>query len=135
MNDLLLSLAATLLVVQAAKVAIRLWKRQRVTWENYVTTGGMPSSHAAVVTSLVTGVYLMEGLESVAFGISIVVACIVMRDAIGVRRTVGEQTSLLRRLLGKEKSKELHDAPGHTPIEVAIGIAIGLALTLAIFLS
>ena len=51
-----------------------------------VSSGGMPSSHTALVTGLATATGRISGLGSAAFAIAFVLASIVMYDAAGVRR-------------------------------------------------
>ncbi|MDV6375508.1 divergent PAP2 family protein [Deinococcus arenicola] len=97
-------------------------------------TGGMPSSHSAMVAALTTGIGLSEGVGSPSFAISAVFAVIVMYDATGVRHASGQQGALLNELV-----KELRDvvragfAPlpvrvllGHTYLEVLVGILLGI---------
>jgi len=126
MNKILWSLIATLVIVQTIKVLVRLYHQKPITWQNYIRTGGMPSSHAAVVAALTLGVFLTEGIQSPLFAISIVFAFIVIRDTIGVRRTVGELTETVKRI---NKKRHIHEAPGHTPLEVAVGIIAGIIIT------
>src|SRR3990167_5144643 len=57
--------------------------------------GGMPSSHTAFVVALATMIALKEGIASSAFSISLIMALIVIRDAIGFRRTLGRQSKTL----------------------------------------
>ena len=66
-------------------------------------TGGMPSSHAAVVTSMTISVAFNEGIGSNLFAVSLLIALVVMRDAMGVRRAVGLQARALN-LLGRHLS-------------------------------
>jgi acid phosphatase family membrane protein YuiD len=100
----------------------------------FMETGGMPSSHSAMVAALTTGVALSEGMGSPAFAISAVFALIVMYDATGVRHASGQQGALLNELI-----KELRDvvragfAPlpvrvllGHTYLEVLVGLLLGI---------
>jgi len=101
-------------------------------------TGGMPSSHAAVVTSMTASVALSEGLGSNLFAVSLLIALVVMRDAMGVRRAVGLQARALN-LLGKfmtEKLKydEYHhvkEIRGHAPLEVVVGAFLGIFISAA----
>ncbi|MDK6422065.1 divergent PAP2 family protein, partial [Aerococcus urinae] len=63
------------------------------------TTGGMPSSHTAAVTALITSLILQEGFLSPYVAIATAYGLIVMFDAMGVRRQSGEQGILIRELL------------------------------------
>lgn len=59
--------------------------------ERLVGSGGMPSSHSATVCALVTAVCYEYGAGSFEFAISLILAIIVMYDAMGVRRETGIQ--------------------------------------------
>lgn len=99
--------------------------------------GGMPSSHTAFVVSLATIVALKDGLTSAAFAISLVLALIIIRDAIGFRRTLGKQSKMLNFILHEitdEKKRKtlprLHEEIGHNPLEVLVGGLVGLSIAL-----
>jgi len=100
-------------------------------------TGGMPSSHAAVVTSMTVSVALSEGIGSNLFAVSLLVALLVMRDAMGVRRAVGLHAKALN-LLGKHASEQLKyeyhhlkEIRGHAPLEVVVGALLGIFISAA----
>lgn len=99
--------------------------------------GGMPSSHTAFVISLATMIALKEGIASSAFAISLIMALIVIRDAIGFRRTLGRQSKTLNHIvreLAEEKKKahlpKLPEEIGHNPLEVLVGGLLGLSISL-----
>lgn len=99
--------------------------------------GGMPSSHTAFVISLATMIALKEGIASSAFAISLIMALIVIRDAIGFRRTLGRQSKTLNHIvreLAEEKKRDhlprLPEEIGHNPLEVLVGGLIGLSISL-----
>ena len=83
-TSLLASLSA-----QFFKVIIHLIKNKKLDWKRFLATGGMPSSHSALVSSCATSIALTEGVNSTIFALSIVLASVVMYDAVGVRRSVG----------------------------------------------
>ena len=95
--------------------------------KDLAVTGGMPSAHCAVVTALSTSVYFTEGMTPLFFT-TVVLAVIVIRDALGVRRTAGEEGKLLNEVIKKTRLKlpKVHYSLGHLPTEVAAGIGIGL---------
>lgn len=103
--------------------------------KDVAVTGGMPSSHSAVVTSLALTIYLTEGFTPL-FIITLVLAIVVIRDALGVRRTAGEEGMLLNQVIKKTHLKlpPIHYSLGHKPKEVAAGIAIGIASSVIIML-
>ncbi|MBR7181702.1 MAG: divergent PAP2 family protein, partial [Clostridia bacterium] len=52
-------------------------------------SGGMPSSHSAVVMGACISCGILEGFDSTVFALSGVLALVVMRDALGIRREAG----------------------------------------------
>ncbi len=106
--------------------------------KNLMAYSGMPSSHSAAVISLATIIALYEGLSSPIFAISLIFAIVVVRDALGLRRYLGQHGKILNVLVKDLKDDELLDARyphllekiGHTPWQVLIGGIIGLATSL-----
>ncbi|MGP1594134.1 MAG: divergent PAP2 family protein [Treponema sp.] len=95
-------------------------------------TGGMPSSHTALVTALTTTIGFKQGVSSDLFIFSLFSAIIVIRDALGVRRSNGIQAKTLNTIghevshITKKAFKPVKEIQGHTPIEVAAGIVVGI---------
>ena len=84
---------------------------------------------------MATSAGILYGLGSFPFAISVIVAIIVMHDAMGVRLETGKQAKLLNEftdlfprleqpLSDQEKLKEL---VGHTPLQVCMGALLGIA--------
>lgn len=101
-------------------------------------TGGMPSSHSALVTSLCTTVALKNGLNSDVFFVSFVFLLVVIRDAFGVRRASGLQAKKINEIgtLLKEKGTldeytPIKEVNGHTPMQVIFGCLLGFIVGLA----
>ncbi|MFN8441026.1 MAG: divergent PAP2 family protein [Caldilineaceae bacterium] len=103
-------------------------------------SGGMPSSHSAMVTSLSTAMGHRFGLNSGEFSVSIILAIIVMYDASGVRQAAGKQAKVINQIVrelfsGKPLSEEqLKELIGHTQFEVIVGALVGIAYTLILLL-
>jgi len=101
-------------------------------------TGGMPSSHSALVTSLCTTIGFRHGFNSDIFVFALAFFLVVLRDAFGVRRSSGMQCKKIN-WLGKElKEKKvldeyssLKEVNGHTPMEVLCGCLVGFFIGLA----
>ena len=74
---------------QFYKVFSLLFKGQKPQWARLIQTGGMPSSHASTVVSLVTGVFLLKDSGQLNLRIAMVFAGIVLYDATGVRQQAG----------------------------------------------
>ena len=99
-------------------------------------TGGMPSSHAALVTALAVSIGIHEGVGSTVFVLAIFFAFVVIRDALGVRLSSGRQAQVLNKL-GKSLEKHVDidftavkEVQGHTPSEVLAGIILGGSIAL-----
>ncbi len=138
MNDLLenrilwAALAANL-SAQLIKLVVYYLLERRWTWDRLLESGGMPSSHSAMVVGLATAVGLVEGWGSSAFAIALVFALIVMYDATGIRRAAGQQAELLNDLVEELrtvlhegfKPRPLKELLGHTYLEVVAGATLG----------
>lgn len=103
-------------------------------------TGGMPSSHASLVSSMTTAIAFRQGVGSDLFIISLFLSLIVIRDAMGVRRSSGIQGRILNSL-GRNVSDRLNiefhpvkEVQGHTPLEVAVGTLLGIFIAAAYIL-
>ena len=101
------------------------------------TTGGMPSSHSAVVTALATSVGFVEGADSPLFFVTIFYAMLTFRDALGVRRAAGHQAKALNHIikhLSKQSQlrlKKLKEINGHSISEVFVGGLLGFFIAVA----
>jgi acid phosphatase family membrane protein YuiD len=95
-------------------------------------TGGMPSSHSALVTALAISVGMNTGFDSPLFAVSAVLAIVVMYDAAGVRQAAGKQAQkinlIVEELLSGHPLNEEHlrELLGHTPLQVTVGALVGL---------
>jgi hypothetical protein len=136
-NHILIVSIAACLIAQLLKLIVELIRHGKVSLRYLVTTGGMPSAHSALVSSLATGVGLKEGWDSAAFAIACLFAVIVMYDAAGVRQAAGKQARILNQIIdeffqdGKEFNEErLKELLGHTPFQVLVGLALGVGISL-----
>lgn len=133
---------------QAIKFPIALLLKDRKTSLSIVTTtGGMPSSHSAGVTALITALILEHGYTSGYVAIATTFGVIVMFDSMGVRRQSGEQgiviedileeIKLLARLHSKDGIKVdrkliIRKYLGHKPLEVFVGLLTGILITFVV---
>ncbi|MFS8778741.1 divergent PAP2 family protein [Synechococcus sp. W70.1] len=123
-------------LAQAIKLILAYVRSGKLNLRVLLEMGGMPSSHAALVTALAVGVGLEEGWDSLLFAATVVFALVVMYDAAGIRQAAGKQAQVLNRLLdewleekGADRFQEpyLRELLGHTPIQVLAGAALGAA--------
>jgi acid phosphatase family membrane protein YuiD len=87
--------------------------------------------------SLATAIALTEGPNTSIFILSLFFALVVIRDAMGVRRSAGLQARALNQL-GRELSSRLglafhpvKEVQGHSPAQVAVGALLGFFIALA----
>jgi hypothetical protein len=132
MNKVLLAVILAGFGTQLVKLIIYWFKHKTLHFKDIFVTGGMPSSHSAFVVSLVTIIYLQEGTTT-AFAISLIFALVVLRDAYGVRRSVGEEGVVINKIVKKIKLKtKAHFAMGHTPKQVLVGSVLGFLVSLLV---
>lgn len=101
------------------------------------STGGMPSSHSAVVAALATSAAFVEGLDSTLFFVTLFYAILTFRDALGVRRAAGSQARAINQLIRDLsrhhtlRSKPVKEIHGHTISEVFVGALPGFFIAVA----
>ena len=134
-NKTLLIPLSAMLAVQIFKFARHWWKTKELSIQVLFGTGGMPSSHSALVASLATATGIQYGFESAYFAISCVLALIVMYDARGVRQESGQHARILNEIVRELMAghaisdRELKELLGHTTIEVFVGGLLGIIYT------
>ena len=123
-------------IAQAAKVILTSMRQRRLNLRVLAETGGMPSSHAAIVMGMTTAVGKYAGVSSAAFAIALIFSFVVMYDAAGLRRAAGRQAEVLNRLVedlvhmrGMQEQR-LRELLGHTPVEVVVGAMLGVGVGL-----
>ncbi len=145
-NYLLMSACAGWLGAQIVKVFTGMFKNRKFNLATLLfSTGGMPSSHSAVVSALCAASIIFLGWGSPITAVTIAVAIIVMIDASGVRYETGKQAQILNTLIKEifdpdnkpsELNLKLKELVGHTPFQVFMGALFGIlcAVILAIFM-
>jgi len=135
-NILLLPIISGL-IAQLAKFLIQT-NGQRFSLKNILSYAGMPSGHSAMVVSLATIILLEFGLSSPIFALSFIFAIIIIRDATGLRRYLGQHGQTLNVLVKDLGEDELLDKSyphllekiGHTPMQALVGGLIGFFVSL-----
>ncbi len=117
-------------ILKGVLVCIR---EKKLDMSRFLGSGGMPSSHSTLVTSLAICVGICEGFNSASFVICGVLAFVVMYDASGVRRAAGQQARIINMIIDTlnesdphKKQLRLKELLGHTPFEVFAGAIIGI---------
>jgi acid phosphatase family membrane protein YuiD len=134
-NEVLLLALVACLIAQATKLVIELIVNHKVNFRVLVETGGMPSSHSALVTALATGVGMVDGWDSTQFAIATIVAFVVMYDSQGVRQAAGKQARILNQIMDEFFTGDHHfnedrlkELLGHTPVQVIAGSLLGVVV-------
>lgn len=94
----------------------------------------MPSAHSAIVSSLAGSVLIHCGIESVEFAIAAVLAIIVCRDAMGVRKEV-EKHAIILKWMKTNCDIDLELEIGHDGLEVFAGIVLGIIVAFQVNIS
>lgn len=89
-------------------------------------SGGMPSGHSACMAALTAYLGMWQGFNSAWFAFALIMALIVMYDAINVRYAVGKQGETLNEILVEKGKKPLKIVEGHTLAQVIVGCLIGV---------
>ncbi len=116
-------------LAQLSKLFLELLLNRRWRPSVLVETGGMPSSHSALVTATAAGVGWQMGFNQPAFALAVTVAFVVMYDASGVRRAAGFTATRVNQLPDSlwdpSPDKPLKERLGHTRLEVLVGSLFG----------
>lgn len=123
-------------IAQVIKTVVAVVQGRGIDLRLLVRSGGMPSAHSAVVTALATVTGMVQGFGSVSFGITVILAFIVMYDAAGLRQAVSRQSKVLNRIvrelrLGQTRARiesDLWELVGHTPFQVIVGAVMGIVV-------
>ena len=129
----------TWVIAQGMKVLISWIRHHKIDFRLFVGTGGMPSSHSALVSCLATTIGLETGWNSPVFLLALGMALIIMSDAAGVRRAAGQQAKILNTIMDDfyaskpVPQKKLKELLGHTPVQVFVGAFLGIATALLLY--
>jgi len=134
-------------LAQLSKLVIELVVHRRWNPKVLIETGGMPSSHSALITGTTACIGWQLGFDSPLFALAATLCFIVLYDASGVRRNAGLIAARVNALPQGLWSLEADPAPnaaaaaasprqplketlGHTRLEVLVGSLIGPAIAL-----
>lgn len=123
-------------LAQFLKPFVHKWRTGVFDWHQIAGTGGMPSSHSAMVAALATGVGLEAGFDSPMFAVATIFAMIVTYDAAGVRQQAGHHARALNLIVAELlaghplEEIEFNELLGHSRMEVFAGILFGIGIML-----
>jgi acid phosphatase family membrane protein YuiD len=135
-NRILWTTIAAWAIAQLLKPALEFLETRRWSWGLWFSSGGMPSSHSALVCSAMVSLGLFAGFDTPAFALAVAVAMVVVYDAAGVRREAGKHAERINIVFEELFSgqpiseKQLKEVIGHTPTEVIAGVLLGIATAL-----
>jgi hypothetical protein len=128
------------LVSSLLKIPFTYFLHHKIDLRQAFGTGGMPSSHSALMISTTLGIGLFDGFYSSTFALAMAVSTIVLYDAAGVRRQAGMHAERINMIIkelfeGKPlEEKDLKEMLGHSPLEVTGGILTGILTALFVWL-
>jgi acid phosphatase family membrane protein YuiD len=121
---------------QLSKLVIELVVHRRWNPGVLVETGGMPSSHSALLTGTAAGLGWRLGFADPLFALAAIMCFVVLYDASGVRRAAGLTAARVNSLTLQDGGGAAPDLPplkenlGHTRLEVLAGALMGPAVAL-----
>jgi len=117
-------------VAQLSKLLIELVQHRRWNPKVLVETGGMPSSHSALLTGTAAALGWQQGFADPLFALAATMCFVVLYDASGVRRAAGLTAERVNGLAAESELKPLKENLGHTRLEVLVGSLMGPAVAL-----
>lgn len=133
-NRALMAAILAWFAAQVLKVFLVFLGERRIDLSKMISSGGMPSSHSALITALTASIGKTAGLDSVIFALAAVTSMIVMYDAANVRREAGKHAELLNKIArdlypdNHTNQEILKELLGHKLIEVAAGAVLGITV-------
>lgn len=133
-NKVLIAALIAWASAQAIKIPLDYLRTRRWNWALLLTTGGMPSSHSALMTATTIAIGLYYGFDHPTFALGLAITMIVTYDAAGVRQQAGIHAQRINIIVEELfhghpiNEKDLREVLGHTPLEVTGGILLGLVV-------
>ncbi len=137
----------SMIICQVVKFVIFSIRNKKVLWKTLFSTGGFPSSHTSLCTTLVTTLFLFQmhdlgGKIDWSFAVAVVFALITIHDAMGIRLEASKHARILNNLtedmsleekksLGFDKKGFLKEMLGHKAFEVFGGVVLGVGIGVA----
>jgi len=139
-NPVFIVTVVTSILAQILKLPLCYLVHKEWDWSLLFSTGGMPSSHSAIVTAAAVGVGHYAGFDTPLFGLAFAIASVVIYDATNIRRQAGFHAQQINRIIKEvftgeikpaEDFKELREVLGHSPVEALGGVVLGILVNLA----
>lgn len=126
-------------LAQLIKVVLDFILLRKLDVRRFVSSGGMPSSHSALVVACAAAIGKLHGVQSPDFAVAAILSAVVMYDACNVRRSAGDTAKLVNQILAhvekltaEDFADDLREVMGHTPLQVLMGALLGLGVGLLV---
>ena len=132
-NKLLFWSLISCLTAQVLKIVFNFFSEGELKIGIIFETGGMPSSHSALITALTSGLGIDLGFDDPIFALAVGISLIVMYDASGVRRSAGlnaKEINKLSKSLDEKSTTNLKETLGHSKLEFIVGSILGPLISL-----
>lgn len=123
-------------IIQFTKVIIDIIRYKRIYTGHIFASGGFPSFHSGLASSVTMLVRLQYGFGSIFFAVAFAFSVLFAYDAMNLRYETGQHAhyinnlrSDLESILQKKPKSLLKERIWHTPLEVAWWILFGSILT------
>lgn len=123
-------------LAQVLKIPIHFLFRRQWQWALVFSSGGMPSSHSALMSATTLAIALFHGFDTPLFALSFAISMVVLYDATGVRRQAGFHAQKINLVINElftgqpVSEKQLQEVLGHSPLEVVAGTLLGVLIAL-----
>lgn len=137
-NNILWNALTAWLVAGILKIIFNGFKQKKINLRRFFGTGGMPSSHSALVSALATSIGVKQGWDHPITALALIFAMVVMYDAAGVRLAASKQAAVLNKMIdelfeeGEFHQERLKELLGHTRVEVIVGSTLGVLIALVL---
>ncbi len=135
-NPVLIAAISAWGIAQIIKLPLEFIRTRSWDWSILLRTGGMPSSHSALITAAAHGAGLASGFDSPVFAMAVAIAMIVIYDATGIRRQAGRHASIINAIVKDlmeghplRQERLLREVLGHSPMEAFSGVLLGLVVS------
>lgn len=141
-NPVFIATLVTSFLAQILKLPLSYLRSKDWDWSLLFSTGGMPSSHSAVVTAAAIGVGHYAGFDTPLFGLAFAIASVVIYDATNIRRQAGFHAQQINRIIKEmfageakpvEEFNELREVLGHSPAEALGGVILGILVNIVLW--
>ncbi len=118
---------------QLIKAIIISIKRRKIDIAAIFELSGMPSTNVAIVSSLATAIYLLEGTTAVFF-LVLAFGAYVLQEMVLSAHAIDKHTEIINSILKlvHKKYVPIRRRWAHTPAEAIIGILLGIAFALIV---